>query len=62
MKSRFHSEGHEEELNLELTAYRKDLVKQYGSSLLASIWISILVSHRKMQLKHQKLHEVSKHY
>ena len=62
MDNKFHSGGAEEEIKLELTKYRRELVKEYGDSFFMSIWISVLVSRRKNQLKHQKLHEVSRHY
>lgn len=62
MEDHFHSAGQEEEIHLELEEYRRELVKKYGDSFLASIRIAVLVSQRKLQLKHKKLHEVSKHY
>ena len=58
----FHSGGAEAEINTQIAKYRKELVKKYGDSFLASIWITILISRGKNQLKHQNLHEVSKHY
>ena len=62
MEDHFHSGGSEEELKLEITEYRRKLVKTYGDSFLMSIWISVLVSRRKYQLKYQNLREVSRHY
>ena len=58
----FHSGGSDAEIHTQLVKYRRELVKEYGDSLLASIWISVLVARRKSELKHQNLHEVSKHY
>jgi len=58
----FHSGGDDAAIKEQLSKYRRDLVKKYGDSFLASIWISILVAKRKNELKHQNLHEVSKHY
>ena len=61
-KAGFQAEGWKAELNDKLNEYRRELTKEFGTSFLASIYISLLVLKRKIQLKQHFLDEVSKHY